>query len=123
MSTVATARLVSQTRQRPAGRSAWRTLFCLVSGNHALGWADQAAVSATNFLTLIMLGRFAGASELGAYAVGSSVLALLLAAQESLVTRPYSIQLHRPPGTPAKHAFSALVLSVLLAALGVFLLG
>ena len=123
MPIVATARLISQPGQKPAGRPAWQALVCLVSGNHALGWADQATVSATNFLTLIMIGRFTGASELGAYAVGSSMLALLLATQESLVTRPYSIQLHRSPGTPAQHAFSALSLSVLLSALGMVLLG
>jgi O-antigen/teichoic acid export membrane protein len=43
------------------------------------------------------------------------VLALLLATQESLITRPYAIQLYRPLGTPAEHAFSTLMMSMGLA--------
>ena len=43
---------------------------------------------ATSFLALIMLGRWTDANQLGAYAVAVSVLAVLLAAQESLITRP-----------------------------------
>jgi O-antigen/teichoic acid export membrane protein len=123
MPIVATAQVLTQTGQDPARTPAWPALRRLVSGNHALGWADQAAVSATSFLALIMIGRWTDASELGAYAIGSSVLALLLAAQESLVTRPYSIQLHRPRRNAGEHAFSVLVLSLLLAASGMFVLG
>ena len=101
---------------------AWQGLLRLVSGSHVLAWADQAVVSATSFLALIMIGRWSDPSQLGAYAIGSSFLALLLATQDSLITRPYAIQLHRPLGTPAEHAFSSLVLSLLLAAAGVLLL-
>ena len=42
--------------------------------------------------------------------------------QEALVTRPYSIQLHRPLATPAEHAFGTLVLSCLLSVTGVCVL-
>jgi O-antigen/teichoic acid export membrane protein len=97
-------------------------LLRLISGSHVLAWADQAVVSATSFVALIMIGRWTDASQLGAYAIGSSVLALLLAAQESLITRPYSIQLNRPVGTPAEHAFSSLILSFLVSAAAVLLL-
>lgn len=85
----------------------------LMSGSHVLGWADQAIVSATSFLPLVMIGRWAGPHQLGVYAVGVSILALLVATQESLITRPYSVHLHRPTGTPEEYAFSALSLSVL----------
>ena len=99
-----------------------RLILRVTSGDHVRGWADQAVVSAANFLTLVMIGRWTDAGQLGRYAIGLSVLALLLATQESLVTRPYSIQLHRPPGTPAQHAFCSLVLSILLSSLGLALL-
>jgi hypothetical protein len=109
------------------GRAITRSLTRLnllrfISGNHVLAWADQAIVSATSFVALILIGRWTGASQLGAYAIGSSVLALLLATQESLITRPYSIQLNYPVGTPAEHAFSSLILSFLLSAVAALLL-
>lgn len=106
-----------------ARRPAWNGLQRLASESHILAWADQAIVSATSFLALIMIGRWTDPSHLGAYAIGGSVLALLLATQESLITRPYTIQLDRPLGTPAEHAFSSLVLSFLLSAAAVVVLG
>ena len=93
----------------------WRG-FLHQSANHIAAWADQAVVSGTSFLTLIMIGRWTGPDHLGAYAIAASVLAMLLAVQESLITRPYTIQLNRLPGAPTEHAFSSLVLSILLSA-------
>lgn len=102
---------------------AWARALGLASTSHVLSWADQAVVSAASFLALIMIGRSTDASQLGAYALGASILGVLLAAQESLITRPYAIQLHQPRGTPAEHAFSSLVLSVLLSGFCAALLG
>ena len=99
--------------KRAPGAPAWRG-FLHHSANHVAAWADQAVVSATSFLALIMLGRWTDANQLGAYATAVSVLAVLLAAQESLITRPFAIQLDQLSGEPAEHAFSSLVLSVLL---------
>jgi O-antigen/teichoic acid export membrane protein len=95
----------------------------VVFGNHLLGWADQAVVSAISFLLLVMIGRETNPHELGVYALGISVLALLIATQESLITRPHSIQLHRMAGAPTENAFGALSLSVLLSAAAAVLLG
>jgi hypothetical protein len=95
----------------------------LVSASHLLAWADQAIVSAASFVALIMIGRFTDARQLGIYALGNSVLAMLLWTQESLITRPYTIQLDRAVGTPAEHAFHALALNVLLSVAAMFLLG
>ena len=50
-------------------------------------------------------------------------LALVLAAQEALVARPYTIHLHRPLGTAAEHAFNILALSLLLGVLSALVLG
>ena len=88
----------------------------LLTNSHILGWVDQAIVSATSLLILVVLGRWAGPHELGIYAIGFSIIALLMAAQDSLITRPYSIQLHTPSGSAAEHAFSAFILAVLLSA-------
>src|SRR4029077_12736064 len=46
---------------------------------------------------------------------GISLLASVLAIQDSLILLPYSIQRHRPLGTPAEHAGSSLTLGRLLA--------
>src|ERR1043166_2283807 len=88
----------------------------LVLGNHALGWADQAIASATSFLILVVMGRSTTPHELGVYVIGMSILALLIAAQESLITRPYSVQLSRVADSPKDHASSTLGLSMLFSA-------
>src|ERR1700674_3216870 len=111
---VAAQASTAQSKPEVATEPLWRSVRRLASGNHVLAWADQAVVSATSFLALIMIGRWTDPSQLGNYAVGASVLAMLLAAQESLITRPYAIQLYRPLGTPADFAFSSLLLSCIL---------
>jgi len=88
----------------------------VVLGSHALGWSDQAVVSATSFALLVMIGRWTNPAELGVYAVGASIFALLSAVQDSLITRPYAIHLHQPSGTSEDHAFGALSLSVVFSA-------
>src|ERR1700694_915406 len=118
---------------RVEGRGAWRGLLSLVSGIHVLALLDQVVVSAASFLTTVTIGRFTDPSQLGAYAIGISVLASSFTIQGSLITLPYSIQVHRPLGTPAEHAGSSLAHSSLLAAaitivltmtaLGLFALG
>src|SRR6266849_8130980 len=96
---------------------AWRGLLPLISGIHVLALIDQAVVSAASFLTTVIIGRYTDPSQLGAYAIGISVLASSFTIQGSLITLPYSIQLHRPLGTPAEHAGSSLAHSGLLSAL------
>lgn len=90
--------------------------------NHLAAWIDQAVVSGASFLALVVLGRWAGPDQLGAYAIGMSVLTLLMSAQHSLITRPYSIRLDLAPGEPSQQAFNTLALSILFSAGAVFLL-
>jgi O-antigen/teichoic acid export membrane protein len=52
---------------------------------------DQAIVSATNFLTGVVVARSCSRSELGLYSLGSTVVVLLLAVQSSTVSIPYTI--------------------------------
>jgi O-antigen/teichoic acid export membrane protein len=115
------ARARTDTEQAEAARL-WRGLLRLVSGVHILALADQVAVSAASFVTTVIIGRCADPSQLGAYAIAISVLASAYTIQGSLITLPYSIQLHRPLGTPAEHAGSSLVYSGLFSALVTFVL-
>ena len=92
----------------------------VLTNSHVLGWADQAIVSATSMLVLVMLGRWAGPHELGIYAIGFSIIALLLGTQDSLITKPYSVQLHEPSGSSAEHAFSVFMLAVMLSVVAAF---
>ena len=52
---------------------------------------DQGVVSAARFVTNVVIGRACGKEELGLYALGFSVLLLVVCAQESLVTTPYTV--------------------------------
>jgi O-antigen/teichoic acid export membrane protein len=100
-----------------------RRLGRLFVSSHFLALADQGVVSAASFLALILIGRWTDAGQLGIYAIGNSIVAILIWIQDALITRPYSIQLDRPLGTPAEHAFSALMLNLLLSSAGVVVLG
>jgi hypothetical protein len=101
---------------RPEKKKAWPDLSRFISGVHVLALADQGVVSTASFLTTVIIGRWTDASQLGIYAIGISVLASSYTIQGSLITLPYSIQRHRPMGTPAEHAGSSLAHSALLAA-------
>ena len=85
-------------------------------GDSAWSMADQAVLSGLNFLTMFTVARWADAGELGRYAIALSLLALVVAVQDAVVTRPYAIQMLRPVGTPREHAFSALLMTFGLAA-------
>lgn len=94
----------------------------LAASSPLWGWGDQLLVSGASFAVLVMIARWTDTSQVGAYAICQSIIALLIAAQDSLVTRPYSVQLYRPAGTPAEHAFSALAMSLMGAVLASALL-
>ena len=53
--------------------------------------SDQAIVSATNFLTTIIVGNACGADQLGVYAVGFSIVLLAMAIESSLVSTPFTV--------------------------------
>jgi O-antigen/teichoic acid export membrane protein len=105
-----------------ADRKGKASLLRVVAGTHVPALADQAVVSGTSFVATVMIGRWTHAGELGAYAVGISLLISSLAIQESLVSIPYAIQRHRPSGTSAQHDGSSLAQSGLLSVLGAILL-
>jgi O-antigen/teichoic acid export membrane protein len=86
-------------------RPGMRTMACL----------DQAVVSATNFLPLFLIARVSGAAEAGSFALAWSMVALTLAAQEALVTRPHAVRIGRRPASRTA-TFDAVILSGLIAA-------
>jgi O-antigen/teichoic acid export membrane protein/tRNA A-37 threonylcarbamoyl transferase component Bud32 len=79
-----------------------------------LALADQAAVSATSFLTSLLIGRYAGPSALGIYALGFSIITSCLCVLEALIATPYMVQRHFSPETAGK-AGAALAMTAALA--------
>jgi O-antigen/teichoic acid export membrane protein len=83
--------------------------------------ADQAVVSATNFLSFVFLTRLAAPEDVGVYAACLSVVAVATAAQDALVSKPFAINIARPIGGAREQAFVALCLGGLFgASLGLF---
>ena len=60
----------------------WNHCLSLVSREHVLSLADQGVVSGASFLSTLLIARWGGASQLGVYALGMSLLLSLLAFQE-----------------------------------------
>jgi O-antigen/teichoic acid export membrane protein len=61
----------------------------MIKSGLAVTLADQAVVSALNFITTLVIGRICGSAELGIYAVCFTIIVLSSAACESLVIAPY----------------------------------
>ena len=52
---------------------------------------DQCLYSGTNFLTAVLIGRWAGASELGTYTLAISITVLMMSLQRSLLIAPFVV--------------------------------
>ncbi|WP_353646652.1 hypothetical protein [Mesorhizobium sp. WSM2239] len=81
-----------------SGRQFARQLYIVLTGvpkplmiksGLAITLADQAVVSALNFITTLVIGRVCGSAELGIYAICFTIIVLSSAACESLVIAPY----------------------------------
>lgn len=96
-----------------------RFLAWLKTKNQIWGLADQLVVSGTSFAAMIVIARSTDVAQLGLYSIANSLIIMLLTVQDSLITRPYSIQIFKPTGTPEEHGFSSLLLSWIVALLGV----
>ena len=80
-------------------------------GAHGLAILDQFVVSGTSFVSTVLIGRAAGAAELGSYAIAVSVFASMMAVQNALILLPFTIQQHRPDRGARAHAGGAFALS------------
>jgi O-antigen/teichoic acid export membrane protein len=91
-------------------------------GGLALG--DQAVVSATSFVTAVVIGRVAGPDELAAYSLGLTLVLFVTAAQDSLASTPYAVYGARMgPEARAEYAGSTLAICGAIAALAATGLG
>ena len=89
----------------------------LVRSAQALSWLDQGLVSATSFLCLILVARWADPAALGIFAFGLSLVAIVLDALEALVIRPYTVRLHLADIPAAQRTSQAFWLTLTLCAL------
>lgn len=93
----------------------WRSAQGTTARNGTFALADQAVVSGTNFLTVVLVGRICGAEQLGIYALATTLLVLIVCAHQSLISTPYVIFGNRLHGRPrARYAGSVLLHSALL---------
>jgi O-antigen/teichoic acid export membrane protein len=86
----------------------------LIFSRQMAGWADQIVVSAGNLVVILMLARWAALLDVGYYAVAYSILALAMTTQDSLVTRPFTIQMFKSEESGERHAAGALLFALLL---------
>jgi O-antigen/teichoic acid export membrane protein len=100
----------------------WKHALHLVSREHALALVDQAVVSATGFLTTLLIAHWSNSNQLGVYALGLSVLLSGVGFQDSLILQPYIIQRHRHTGSEAERAGASLTLSILFSLASMFVL-
>ena len=81
------------------------------SGMSAL--VDQALVSGTTFLTMVLVGRYAGAEQLGIFSLCYSVIVLIAAIQRALISSAYTYQSQSlRPGRLGRRRGSALLLAL-----------
>lgn len=108
----------NQMRLRPALRTRWWTRLASASTRPvSLAVVDQVIVGGTNFLTMVLVGRSAGVEQLGFYSLALSIVFLSIAAQESLITGPYTVFVARlTPGAAQRYRGSATLQWAMLSA-------
>jgi O-antigen/teichoic acid export membrane protein len=86
---------------------------------------ERALQGTVTFLVTIILGRWAGASELGLYSLVFTLVCVAIALQESLITAPYTVYALRHPSAKARRRYLGGVLahSNILSALLAFIAG
>lgn len=101
----------------------WGRVFGLTTRNFSAALVDQALVSAVNLMTTIMIGRFCGPEELANYALGFTLLLLIISVMDTLIAMPYTVLVHRLEGAARLEYRGAVLLQCgLLSALVVLVL-
>lgn len=72
----------------PTARAAGRTRFL---GKNVWAIGDQALISGSNFVTMVLLARALGASAFGTFSLAYSVLLLANIFQSTLITQPHNV--------------------------------
>jgi len=86
-------------------------MICSRTARHAsLALFDQCIVSGSRFVTTVLIGRVAGAEQLGEFALAFSLALMIAIAQETLVSTPYTLFCNRYEGK-ARAEFAGSVLA------------
>lgn len=80
--------------RRPARKTRRSTVLAMV---------DQGVVSLTNFLTVVLVAKYAGLTELGQYSLAFTALVILMTVQDCFVATPYTVFLSECRGRVARH--------------------
>ncbi len=65
-----------------------------------------------NFIAMVIVARNSALDQVGLFVLAMSVLFILIALQDAMITRPYAVQLLKPAGSISQHAGSALALTL-----------
>lgn len=95
----------------------WSAFWGAGSRRAVLALMDQAVVSGTRFATTVILGRIAGAEQLGAYSLAFTFVVLSSVVQDAIVSLPYTVHWARRRGARRRaiHAGSTLLWHVVFA--------
>ncbi|MFH1931754.1 MAG: oligosaccharide flippase family protein [Pseudomonadota bacterium] len=86
--------------------------------------ADQSVVSATNFLTGVIVGRACTKEEFGLYMLGLTIVFFLVGIQTSLISTPYMLfSPHLKGSSHSQYTGSTLIHQFALSALAIFAMG
>lgn len=94
---------------QPLRAPAW-TAARLIHSQALLALADQAVISLTNFSTGLILGRVAGKTELGLYALAGTLLAIGAETAGALTVTPYTVFAPRLAGTARQRYLGSMLL-------------
>jgi O-antigen/teichoic acid export membrane protein len=101
----------------------YRAIGAIISREHILSFSDQAIVSATGFLTTLLIARWSGPAQLGIYALAFSVLVSIVVFQEYLILFPYQIQAFDKTYGPSERAGAFLIVCLLFSAASTIVVG
>ena len=86
----------------------------LLSSNQVGGWLDQVVASASNLFIVLIVARWMSVIDLGYYAIAFSVFTVLGTVQDSLITRPYTVQMLNSDVDPRVRSAGALAFALSL---------
>lgn len=84
-------------RQGAIFATAWMQISSSVVGTGSVALLDQVIVSGASLVTTLLVGRMAGPEQLGVFALGMSLVLIVLAVQNALIMAPYTILTIRLP--------------------------
>lgn len=119
MGTPETGKVLSYSRIELLSRAFRAHLFNSSSRQWFLTLLDQAVVSATGFLTGVIVGRLCGKQEFGLFLLGQTIIWFVMEFQNVLILSPYTFYRSRFSGAPLElYSGSTLLHQLSMAGLG-----